>query len=59
VWLIARQAFALAITRGISACDAAYLALALGSDAILVTADRRLAGHAERSALLPHEGPPS
>jgi predicted nucleic acid-binding protein len=57
--VLARQSLALAITRGINAYDAAYLALALGSDAILVTADRRLAAHAERSALLPDEGPPS
>jgi hypothetical protein len=35
------------------------LPLALGSDAILVTADRRLAAHAERSALLLDEGPPT
>jgi hypothetical protein len=31
--------------------------LSLGYDATLVTADRRLAGEAERSALLPDEGP--
>jgi predicted nucleic acid-binding protein len=58
-WLIARQALALAVTRGLSAYDAAYLALALGTDAILVTADRRLAAEAEKSALLPDDGPPS
>ncbi len=56
--LLARSALALAITRRISAYDASYLALALGTDAILVTADRRLAEQAERSALLPDEGPP-
>jgi predicted nucleic acid-binding protein len=56
--LVARQALALAVTRGLSVYDAAYLALALGSDAILVTADRRLAAEADRSALLPDEGPP-
>ncbi len=56
--LIARQALALAAVRGISAYDGAYLALALGTNAVLVTADRRLAAEAERSALLPNEGPP-
>jgi predicted nucleic acid-binding protein len=55
---LAAQAHALAVARGISAYDAAYLALSLGYDATLVTADRRLAGEAERSALLPDEGPP-
>lgn len=57
--LLARQALALALTRGISAYDACYLALALGSGAVLVTADRTLAAHAERSALLPEAGPPA
>jgi predicted nucleic acid-binding protein len=55
---LARQALALALTRGVSAYDACYLALAIGYDAMLVTADRRLAEHAERSALLPEQGPP-
>ena len=41
-----------AIARGISAYDGAYLALSLGSDAALVTADKRLADEAERSVLL-------
>jgi predicted nucleic acid-binding protein len=57
--LLAPQALALAITRRISAYDAAYLALALGANATLVTADRRLAAQAEQSALLPDDGPPS
>jgi predicted nucleic acid-binding protein len=57
--VVARQALALAVTRRLSVYDAAYLALALGTDAILVTADRRLAAEAERSALLPDEGPPA
>jgi predicted nucleic acid-binding protein len=56
--VVARQALALAATRRISVYDAAYLALALGTGAILVTADRRLAAEAEKSALLPDEGPP-
>ena len=55
---LAKQALALGITRRLSTYDASYLALSLGMDAVLVTADRRLAGHAERSALLPDEGPP-
>ena len=55
---LARQALALAAIRGITAYDAAYLALAIGYDAILVTADRGLAVEAERSALLPEQGPP-
>ena len=56
--LLARQSLALAAVRRISAYDAAYLALSIGYDAVLVTADRRLAAEAERSALLPDEGPP-
>jgi predicted nucleic acid-binding protein len=56
--LLARQALALGLVPGLSAYDAAYLALALGNDAILVTADRRLAAEAEKSALLPDDGPP-
>ena len=44
--------------RGISAYDAFYLALATGYDAVLVTADRRLAAEADRAALLPDDGPP-
>jgi predicted nucleic acid-binding protein len=55
---LAAQARALASTRGISAYDAAYLALAVGYDAILVTADARLAAEAERSALLPDQALP-
>ena len=57
--VLARQSLALAISRGISAYDAAYLALAIGTDAVLVTADRRLAAEAEKSALLPDQGPPA
>ena len=49
---LAPEAHALAVTRGISAYDGAYLALAIGYDAVLVTADRRLADAAERSALV-------
>ena len=56
--LLSRQALALATRHRISAYDACYLALASGYDAILVTADRRLAAEAERSALLPEAGPP-
>jgi predicted nucleic acid-binding protein len=56
--MLGRQALALATRRGMSAYDACYIALAIGYDAVLVTADRRLAAEAERSALLPDEGPP-
>lgn len=49
---LAAQAHALAVARKISVYDAAYLALAIGCEAVLVTADRRLAAEAERSALL-------
>jgi predicted nucleic acid-binding protein len=55
---IARQALAFGVLRGISAYDAAYLALAIGTDAVLVTADKPLAEEAERSALLPDDAPP-
>jgi predicted nucleic acid-binding protein len=56
--LLARQALAFATRRRMSAYDACYLALAVGYDAILVTADRQLAAAAERSALLPRDHPP-
>ena len=46
---LARAGLALAATRGVSAYDGLYLALALGYDAPLVTADRRLAAAAELS----------
>lgn len=56
--ILARQGLALAATRGVSVYDGLYLALALGYDAPLVTADRRLAAAAElggqgRVVLLP------
>jgi len=56
--LLARHALALAVTRRVSAYDACYLALAIGYDAVLVTADRRLAAQAEKAALLPRDHPP-
>lgn len=56
---IARAAYGLAVTRRMSTYDACYLALALGHDAVLVTADRALAAAAPRSALLPETGPPA
>jgi predicted nucleic acid-binding protein len=56
--LLARPALAFTVSRRISGCDACYLALAVGYEAILVTADRRLAEAAERAALLPRDGPP-
>ena len=53
--ILARQALALAVTRGVSAYDGLCLALALGFDATLVTADRRLVAAAAgaRVELLP------
>ena len=56
--VLARQGLALAATRGVSLYDGLYLALALGYDAPLVTADRRLAAAVEvggqgRAVLLP------
>jgi len=57
--LLARQALALATRRRMSVYDACYLALAIGYDAVLVTADRRLAAEAEKAALLPRDYPPA
>jgi predicted nucleic acid-binding protein len=45
-------AAAVAVHTGLSAYDAHYLALAEAEDAVLVTADRRLAEGASRSVLL-------
>ena len=50
--LLAAAACSLAIQRQITAYDAHYLALAEAEDAVLVTADRRLAEAASRSILL-------
>lgn len=50
--LLARQALGLTQTRGVSAYDGIYLALALGFGAPLVTADRRLAAAAGAAAVL-------
>jgi predicted nucleic acid-binding protein len=57
--LLCRQALAFARLRGLSAYDACYLALAIGLDATLVTADRRLAAEAEKVAFLPTDHPPT
>lgn len=46
------------LRRRLSVYDACYLVAADAFDAILVTADRRLARAAPRSALLPKVGPP-
>jgi predicted nucleic acid-binding protein len=56
--LLSTAALERALTEPISAYDARYLELAEAADATLVTADRRLAGAAEKSALLPEVGPP-
>jgi predicted nucleic acid-binding protein len=50
--LLAVPACALAVRHGITTYDAHYLALAEAEDAVLVTADRRLAEAASRSILL-------
>jgi predicted nucleic acid-binding protein len=57
--LLSRQALALGLLRKLSPYDACYLALAIGYDAVLVTADRRLAAEAEKAALLPNDHPPT
>ena len=49
---LALDALSLAVDRGVSGYDAMYLALAEATDAVLVTADRRLAAAATRSELL-------
>jgi predicted nucleic acid-binding protein len=49
---LAHQALSISVTGAISAYDAFYIALARGLDATLVTADRRLAEHHDRVALL-------
>ena len=57
--ILGRQALAIALLRRLSAYDACYLALAVGYDAVLVTADRRLAAEAQKAALLPRDYPPA
>jgi predicted nucleic acid-binding protein len=49
---LAPAALALSLERKVSVYDAAYVALAEAADAVLVTADRSLAGAATRPALL-------
>jgi predicted nucleic acid-binding protein len=49
---LAGDALAIAVDRGVSGYDAMYLALAEATDAVLVTADRRLAAAAEHAELL-------
>jgi predicted nucleic acid-binding protein len=52
------EALRRALASRISVYDACYLVAADAFDAVLVTADRRLARAATRSALLPKVGPP-
>jgi len=54
---VAAEVLATALETGLSAYDASYLVVAAQADAVLVTADRRLAAAARRSALLPEAGP--
>ena len=49
---LAPDALTLALTHGLSVYDACYLTLARALGATLVTADRRLAEHHDRVALL-------
>lgn len=57
--LLVRAALDLALARGLTAYDACYAVLAEATDAVLVTADVRLAAAVPRSALLPAAAPPS
>ena len=54
---LAFEVLAAVLDTGLSAYDASYLVVAEQSDAVLVTADRRLAAACPRSALLPDVGP--
>ena len=47
-----RDASAIAFARGLSAYDACYVALAEANDAVLVTADRKLAAATNRAELI-------
>ncbi len=47
-----RNASAIAFARGLSAYDACYVALAEANDAVLVTADRKLAAATNRAELI-------
>lgn len=49
---LAPASFAVALDRGLSVYDACYAALAEAEDALLVTADRQLAGAAVRAELI-------
>ena len=57
--ILAESALDVALSSGLSAYDACYAALAEASDAVLVTADARLAAAVPRSALLPTAAPPA
>jgi predicted nucleic acid-binding protein len=56
---LAADALALAIKRSLTVYEATYIVLAETADAMLVTADQRLARAAARPALLPDARPPS
>jgi predicted nucleic acid-binding protein len=53
---LARAALAAALDLGLSVYDSCYLVLAEMVDAVLVTADRRLAAASRRAELLPESG---
>jgi predicted nucleic acid-binding protein len=57
--VLIREALRRALASRMSVYDACYLVAAEAFDAVLVTADRRLARAAPNSALLPKVGPPS
>ena len=56
---VAHEALLTATELRVSVYDACYLALAETANAVLVTADRRLADVARRSALVPGQRPPA
>jgi predicted nucleic acid-binding protein len=56
--VLVREALRRALASRISVYDACYLVATDAFDAVLVTADRRLARAARHSALLPKVGPP-
>ncbi|MBD0338210.1 MAG: type II toxin-antitoxin system VapC family toxin [Thermoleophilia bacterium] len=56
---LVESAFVVALERSLTVYDACYAVLAEANDAVLVTADARLAATVHRSALLPAAAPPT